>query len=1080
MTAEQAYQLTLRDAGFILPDQRPSSRLIQPEDIERDFETSLRYKEVFKKIHIDAVYETTGGLSDIPASPCIYFKKLDNPSPERFRDLQREVWYEGRTPTLWIITPTEVRIYNTFSKPRKDDDEKTRLLDILPVIADGLEKEKVEKFHRELFDTGVFWGTPKGKMIDRRERMDEVLLEDLRYTETILIETGLDVSVAHAVLGRTIFAAYLQDREIPNRQERGILNRHFFQRRYGCQSLAELLYNSKEKTYLFFTWVHETFNGDLFPVDRIEKNQVKPFHLKVLADLLSGADMSTYPSKPERNASGPQLQFLFFPYQFQYIPIELLSSVYEMFAHSRDSAAARAQSVHYTRLQLVELVLSLAMKDLKSDARVLDPACGSGVFLVEAFRRLALTKAREKKRPLVREELHELLTSQIFGIDIERGAVQVTAFSLYLALLELDPDPQPPSALKFPKLVDPDANNKRPPNLYVQDVFNDDHLFNQNEPFSGRKFNLIVSNPPWTALTKDDAPRDPDDPETGKKWGLEYCEQHQIPDRKPDQAFMLRVTDFAKPNTQIALIVASRLFYQQAGMEGETWLDHFLKRFTVQTVINLSDLVDENILFGENRIKDSDGKWKRKTVKMPASVILYRPIVPTDNSYITYISPKWYEEAKRRGEIVVLPSDINTISLKFLYENQFLWKTAFRGSQRDFRLLQRLAHLPSLEETLENIGIHKDERRGNGYNVGGGKKRKQHDASHYIGKDCIQAKTNFRYNLSSSLLEKFKHPILEGTRNESIFECPLLIAFRSLRDDRNCAAIVDIPGVNICLYSKTYYGMSFRHTSKKIAYRLNAVMNSPIVLYMAFLLSSALGWDRRLINVGDWLQIRLPNTIADLDAIEEWQQVMIGEKWLRENWDRAPKPEVHDREAKLFDEIYRLYGITKQERILVEDTIQYTIDLYRNRNQRGAKPEALKPTEVKDLSTYVSRFCRQINGILAYGSLKLMATFFETGPTSPLCIVGFVQRPINESHQEINVENLNGIEGILHRISESLRSQVADNLFVRRDLRIYDGDHFYIIKPNQKRFWSESSALNDADVVVQEHMEARNASNRIV
>lgn len=1077
MTADQAYQLTLREAGFILPDQRACSRLIQPEDIERDFETSLRYKEVFKKIHIDAVYETSGGLSDIPASPCIYFKKLDDPSPERFRELQREVWYEGRTPTLWIITPTEVRIYNTFSKPRQDDDEKTRLLDILPIIADGLEKEKVERFHRELFDTGVFWGTPKGKMIDRRERMDEALLEDLRYTETILIENGLEVSVAHAVLGRTIFAAYLQDREIPNRQERGILNRHFFQRRYGCHSLVELLNKGKEKTYLFFTWLHETFNGDLFPVDRIEKNQVKPFHLKVLADLLSGADMSTYPSRPEKNVTGPQLQFLFFPYQFQYIPIELLSSVYEMFAHSRDSAAARAQSVHYTRLQLVELVLSLAMKNLKSDARVLDPACGSGVFLVEAFRRLALMKAREKKRPLIREELQDLLTSQIFGIDIERGAVQVTAFSLYLALLELDPDPQPPSALKFPKLVDPDANDKRPPNLYVQDVFNHEHLFNQNEPFSKQKFHLIVSNPPWTALTKDDAPRDPDDPEKGKQWGLEYCEQHQIPDRKPDQAFMLRVKDFAESDTQIALIVASRLFYQQAGIEGETWLELFLKCFTVQTVINLSDLVDENILFGENRIKDSEGKWKRKTVKMPASVILYRSSAPTENLYITYISPKWYEEAKRRGAIVVSPSDINTISLKFLYENQFLWKTAFRGSQRDFRLLQRLTHLPSLGQILNKIGIREDERRGQGYSAGHGK---QHDASHYLDKKCIKAGVNFRYGVSPSLLTKFANPTLERVRNKNIFECPLLIAFRTLRDDRNCAAIVDILDLDICLYDNTYYGMSFRLVPKIIAYRLNAVLNSPAALYMAFLLSSALGWDRRLIDVGDWLQIRLPNTIADLNATEEWQQVIIEEKWLRENWGRVPKKKIDEHETKLFDEVYRLYGLPEQERILVEDTIRYTIDLYRKRNKRGVKPEALKPNEVKDLNAYSSRFFQQINGILAYGGLKLTATVFETGNNSPLCIVGFTQRAIDERYPDINVENLSGVEGVLQRISENLRSQVADNLFIRRDLRIYDGDHFYIIKPNQKRFWSESTALNDADVVVQEHMEARNASNRIV
>ena len=126
-------------------------------------------------------------------------------------------------------------------------------------------------------------------------------------------------------------------------------------------------------------------------------------------------------------------------------PIELISSIYEMFAHGEDSERAETQSVHYTRLCLVELMLSLAMTGMEDTVRVLDPACGSGVFLVEMFRRLAWAKARRLRRPLTREELHEMLRTQVFGIDIDRDAVYVAAFSLYLALLELDPDPQPPT-----------------------------------------------------------------------------------------------------------------------------------------------------------------------------------------------------------------------------------------------------------------------------------------------------------------------------------------------------------------------------------------------------------------------------------------------------------------------------------------------------------------------------------------------------------------------------------------------------------------------------------------------------------
>ena len=56
-----------------------------------------------------------------------------------------------------------------------------------------------------------------------------------------------------------------------------------------------------------------------------------------------------------------------------------------MFAHAEDSERAEQQSVHYTRLSLVELTLSLSMTGLKDSARVLDPACGSGVFSWKLF-----------------------------------------------------------------------------------------------------------------------------------------------------------------------------------------------------------------------------------------------------------------------------------------------------------------------------------------------------------------------------------------------------------------------------------------------------------------------------------------------------------------------------------------------------------------------------------------------------------------------------------------------------------------------------------------------------------------------
>jgi len=326
--------------------------------------------------------------------------------------------------------------------------------------------------------------------------------------------------------------------------------------------------------------------------------------------------------------SSPPRQLRLWPYSFDVIPVELISSIYEMFAHSNDPLAAEAGSVHYTRLGLVELVLGLSMQGMKHTSRVLDPSCGSGVFLVEASRRLVWLREREMGRRLDRYELREMLCSQIYGIDIDRDAVQVAAFSLYLTLLELDPDPQPPDALRFPPLVTPERASESVLNLTTQDFFNTAHPFDSRPPFVDRGFDLVVGNAPWTALNDRTAPRDPDDSEHGRQWGLEYCRRKTVPDCKPDQGFLLRVRDFVNPTTMIGMVIGSRLFYQESD-KGHRWLRTFLHENTVSSVVNLSDLVSEDMLFsGES------------STRLPASVLLFSVSHPSDDNVVLYVTPK--------------------------------------------------------------------------------------------------------------------------------------------------------------------------------------------------------------------------------------------------------------------------------------------------------------------------------------------------------------------------------------------------------------------------------------------------------
>ena len=96
-------------------------------------------------------------------------------------------------------------------------------------------------------------------------------------------------------------------------------------------------------------------------------------------------------------STSPQEELFFFAYRFDVIPIELISTIYEEFYNEREGKEHNQGRT--TRLpHLVEFVLAhtLTPEILATRPRVVDPACGSGIFLVESFRRMCVTFGRTK------------------------------------------------------------------------------------------------------------------------------------------------------------------------------------------------------------------------------------------------------------------------------------------------------------------------------------------------------------------------------------------------------------------------------------------------------------------------------------------------------------------------------------------------------------------------------------------------------------------------------------------------------------------------------------------------------------
>jgi hypothetical protein len=998
------YLAVMEEAGFYF-DGQPIPTVIEADTLkgEGHLEHHIKYRQILTddESRTVSIYELSG-------SPCIYFSRLDDahPTSAQIGQLRRSAWNRGGAPLLWIITPANVLIYNCYSKPLEDVpvDVASNLLRMFEMTANGL-KQLNDFAGRVEIETGRFWQRDEAKKIDRRQRVDASLLKDLATAETELRKNKLPATVAHALLGRSIFVAYLQDR--------GILKPQFFRANYSVENFAELL-GSKTKTYHLFRWIRRTFNGDLFPLTRKkrshkngstrslrEEDRVKPEHLKIVQLLMSSTEVATGQGR-------------LWPYDFSIIPVELISSIYENFAYSGDSKTARARSTHYTPYPLVDLVLGQVLTTVVGTTKVLDISCGSGVFLVESFRRLVIKRVlngEELTRKLIRQTLH----SQIFGIDISHEAIQIAAFSLYLTALELDPKPQPPSELKFKRLIGE--------NLFPADAFDPDAAFNTSQPFVDRAFGAVVGNPPWKSGRK-----------TDHKLLLKYCKQRKYPLARntPDQAFLWRIGDWATDDAIVGMVLHGKPFFAPTKTAREAKKQLF-NRFTPRVLINLSDLRTERIF--PHSIA-------------PALVFIANAASTERDENVVFVAPKRSIGFQKHGIIDIGPDDIKTLPLADLRSDPDLMKIASWGSPRDFALIRRLRNsYPTLPEFVKvNGGV-----LGQGFQKAGGTK----GAPHLRGLPYLPAKELKPFEIDTSNLPPFEEQGLHRVRSASIYKGPLVISGRGLSSGHFVAAYCD----NDVVYPDSYLGISFPRAKVKMAHLLNGIANSTLTNYFLFLTSSVWGVERDEVKPKDVLRIPVPS----------YNEVHVSRIIDLENRLRTTNDikTVQKLRAELDEAVYDLYELDESERILVNDMVSVTISL---KTRRRSSKAARKPA-AKDLNAYAGECIAVMQPFLdSIDGQLIAASVLEVGD-APLRVVKFTSHPAGTLPLSDEPETGLELQSVLARIARELPARIANEVYAKRWLRIYSGEVLYVVKPAEYRYWTLAAALNDADAILAEHQE---------
>ena len=269
-------------------------------------------------------------------------------------------------------------------------------------------------------------------------RVERELLDNLGEAVRQLRTHGLSREAAQYLMGQLLFVSYLEHRGIVSDVYRG-------KRRVKA---LKVLIEARDHAGLgkLFDCLKGDFNGDfLNPEYAMEANwaSLSSESFQVLDCFLSRVNLQTG-------------QTSLWNYDFRFIPVELISGIYETFlGDEKDELGA-----FYTPRHLAQLVVDIAFDGVARpwEESVYDGACGSGILLTTAFRRMLGHARAASGQPILLAERIALLRTRIFGSDLSETACRVTAFSLYLSLLEdlvpqdlieLTSDPK----VKLPKLL---------------------------------------------------------------------------------------------------------------------------------------------------------------------------------------------------------------------------------------------------------------------------------------------------------------------------------------------------------------------------------------------------------------------------------------------------------------------------------------------------------------------------------------------------------------------------------------------------------------------------------------------------
>lgn len=1017
-------------------------QLNEPSDSKSSFKYFIA-KNAFKEnvlngnTDIDAIY-----FNDI--APVVYIKSLSEYKPEEIIKLHNRFWNEGRTPLTLIITPKTIKILDNFSKPVNSTNSISSI-ELKEYSNSEADLKRLAKIlHQSKLDSDNVIG--KSLIIKTEQRVDKKLIEQLRYAREALYNNfGLDFGTIHDLLGRSLFTLYLEHRNILTKEdiklETGV-EKDFF----------ELLNEYPAQTYKLFKFLKEKFNGDLFPISKKEEEAVNnnPGILKVIYDCYTG----------ERDLKKGQLGF-FRLFDFKHIPIELISAIYEEFMSEEDnsknkiinktSKSKKDLGAFYTPQMLVEFVyneiLPMPSKaDHNCNIKILDPTCGSGIFLVEGYKRLIERwKFTHKTETLDKDILLKILKDNIYGVELHPEAIKITAFSLYLTFLQYINPRDILRKVSFETLIywtesieDKDFENRKNKNfgenlLRASTFIREEENYDKNqvvEKFFDTKFDLIVGNPPWKRSNVDSAI-------------IGWAEKNGWEVKKDIVKAFLAYSPTISPDATIALISSAKsILFNTSGTEDDFRIK-FFKNNKISVIVNFA--VVRDVLF--------------EKAKQASALVIYKNRKEEEIDLvedIIYVTPKTKSSIKNRKNITIDASEIKSLPISEIVKpNSKIFKIAMYGGLRDLKFITMLNSFPKISDikNIDAVGLNNDTKSNNKGNP-------------RLGDNIfIDSKSIKPYYIPNRNKQLFKtHPKFEILRTikKDIFSPPL-IAIKIGNDEIDiCSAYIDYN----CAFETYALGLKFPEKSVNYHKAFVCCLNSSLARYYYLLISGSWGVDRGRVQRNELLQFPLITekfSEQTINLLAEKLDYIIEVKNKELSNQHNEEIEINTVSEQIDLIIYKSLNLSDSDIFLIDNVVNYSNIIKSNYQKVNAENIITSEYGKKYLKTYVET----INKHFKNSNIKLKAELFSNSLNDELVCMKFYFDKSNSDIKSIE-ENNTDIKNILKEINEYSFENNNSSIYYRKFIKYELKNSFYLIKPNQKRFWTSALALNDADDLIVE------------